>query len=114
MPFVIAGVAWLGRVIWLAVPWLVDFFARWITRRVAVAAAMIAAFMVLTSSFYAFMYAIISGVAVVAPPYFSQACGLLLPSNTYLCLSTIITVHLLRWVYYVQLRVLNYSAGGTS
>lgn len=112
MPFVVAGVAWLGRVIWMALPWLVEFFAKWVTRRLAVAAAMVAAFLALTSAFYAMVYGVVSAVSVVAPPYFAQACSLFLPDNTYLCLSVIVTTYVIRWLYDVQLHVLTYTNPG--
>lgn len=112
MPIMLAGLAAIGRILWSIAPWLVEFFAKWMTRRVAIAAAVVSAFLVLTTAFYAAIYALVAGIAVVAPPYFSQACGLMLPSNTYGCLSAILATYVARWVYDLQLRVLTYSNPG--
>ena len=112
MPLVMVGLAWLGRVLWMIAPWLVEFFAKWMTRKVAIAAAMIAAFVALTGVFYAAIYAVVAGITVLTPPYFSTALGLFLPGNTYACLSAICATYVARWVYDLQLKLLSYSNPG--
>lgn len=112
MPWILAGLGWLFEQLLLALPMLVAWFATWMTKRVAIAAAMVVAFLALTTTFYGSVYAGMAGLAIVAPDGFSQAVGMFMPSNTYACVSLYLATQAVRWIYDVQLRVLNYSNPG--
>jgi hypothetical protein len=112
MPLILAGFSWIARFFALILPWVVEFFGKWMTRRLAVAAAIIAAFLALTAAFYVSVLGILQTITIVTPPEFSNAVTLFLPSNTAVCIAAVLATYVARWLYDLQLRVLSYSNPG--
>lgn len=84
---------------------IVAFLSTWLTRRVAVVLAAVAAIGTVFTAFYSAILALYSSIAVgfpVVPTYF----GCFLPTNIDECLSVILTAMLLRWVYDWQVKII--------
>jgi len=82
---------------------LADFFARWLTRKVAFAAAAVATFTALTAALYAAVAALLVGLVFSFPAGTAAATGvwLAIPDNGPLCVAACIAcdtaVALYRW-----------------
>lgn len=82
---------------------LVDFFVKYVTKKVALMSAALATFLLLTLAFWAAVTAALLGVAVTFPGGDAVAIGvwLMVPDNAPLCLSAIVAVDtavgLYRW-----------------
>jgi len=94
--------AWIGNLIVS----LVSFFTVILTKRIAIALAVIAAVVTVTATFIGAMEAVIAGVVYVAPTELVMAWGWLVPDNLDNCIVAIITGHVLRWAYDWNVKVL--------
>jgi hypothetical protein len=81
-----------------------DFFGRYLTRKVAIAAAAIAAFSALTVALLAALSALLAGIVSVVPegnPYIITGMWVVLPHNALACVSAALAadsaVFLYRW-----------------
>lgn len=108
----VVGLPWLAGVFSGLIAGIVAWFSKWMTRSVAVVAALLVVFAAITTGFYAAVYGIVQAVVVVSPPGFSMALGLFVPQNAYACVSAVAAVHVARWIYEMQLRVLMYKNPG--
>jgi len=78
---------------------LIEFFTRYITRRIAIFAAALVIFTSLTTAFMLAMKALYAGIYVAAPADLVIAAGWFIPSNASACISAIIGGHVLRYAY---------------
>ena len=88
---------------------LAGFFGQWMTKKMALGAAALAALAGLTGGLWVALKAVIAGVLVAAP----SACelGWLIPGNATTCLSVAISATVVRAIYdwHVQnIKVLSY------
>lgn len=109
MPILIKGLAWLGSLIAGLFPMLVDFFARWVTKKTLMMAAYYAAYSALTAGVFSTVEVSISALSPSLPTNYHLAAGLMLPSNSYACLAAVITAYVVRWVYDYQVKLLDIS-----
>lgn len=72
---------------------IAEFFAKWITRKVAAAAAGIAIFMTITGALYLALAALVTGLVYAFPPSASLATGIWLavPDNTPAVLAAVLS-----------------------
>lgn len=83
----------------------VSFFMQYVTRRLAIIAAVVAAIGALTTAFFGTMYFLMSQIASVAPDFVVHAYSLCVPSNFPLLFSIWISARLARWVYEWNVKV---------
>lgn len=88
---------------------LVDFFLKFVTKKVAIGAAAITLFLTFTAVFIAALYALISSITVGIPQSISLAIGWFIPSNAGLCLSAYWAALTARWVYDMKTRTMQFS-----
>lgn len=104
MAIQIAGIAWLWGAIVLLFGRVVSWVAEYATKKTLLASAYVAAILTLAFAFHAAITAILSTISIAPPPEFTQASAMFLPSNTGLCVSSIISAHILRWSYDMKMR----------
>jgi len=109
MKFVIAGLSFLLSLIASIGPSLVEYFARWITKRTLFLAAYYAAYAALTVSIFTMLNVSISSLSLSAPSGLAAAAGHFLPSNAFHCLNSFLTALALRWIYDYQVKLLDTS-----
>jgi uncharacterized membrane protein len=97
---------WLATFLGSLFSSVVAFFMQYVTKRLAIVLAVISAIAALTLGFFAAILALVNAVSSVTPPYFSVAMSWIVPSNAPLCISTILTAHLIRWVYEWNVKVI--------
>lgn len=104
----IIGIPFLAGVLGSLFAGLVEFFAKWLTKRVALTAAFIAASLGLFAVFFAVCWSAMQGIVVAAPQELSMALSFIVPSNAPACLSALLTAHVARWVYDWNTRVIQF------
>ena len=76
----------------------IAFFTKYFTKRIAVFTAVLTAVTLLTVTFWAALYGLISGVSLAIPTSMQPLLGIL-PSNTEFCISVIFTARIASYVY---------------
>ncbi|WP_018404159.1 DUF5455 family protein [Marinobacter gelidimuriae] len=76
---------------------LAGFFAKFLTKRVAVVVVVVAAFVTVTGVFVAAIYALLNGIYVAFPDF--GPVFMFLPSNTAGCFGAIVSAKTLKWAY---------------
>lgn len=105
----LAGIPWLASVIGGIFTAVFAYFAKFLTKRVAVVLAAVALIVGATTAFIALITGLSNAISVTLPPYISLAVQLVVPENTSLCISTLITARLSRWAYEWNVRVIQYK-----
>jgi len=91
---------------------VVGFVAQYITRRTLLVGAAVAVFLGLVAGLSSLLDGVVSGVAESAPSgVFAQGLALL-PANTGVCVTAVVTARTAAAVLRVQERVINWFAGG--
>ena len=85
---------------------IVEFFAKFVTKRVAITLVAIGVLAAITATFYAAINAAIAGVTVVTPSSVQIGASWIMPTNANECLAAIIAGHVARWFYYQQVWIL--------
>lgn len=107
---VLAGIPWLAAFLGALFGKLVEWFFQWVSKRALIVAGAIAGFVTVTAVFVAGIEAAINGLSVISPPWFAQACSLIVPSNYSQCMGAIVSAHLLRWAYVWHVRLIDQQA----
>ena len=76
---------------------LITFFAKWMTKRIAVIAAAVVAIVAITGTFVGVIEGILAGITYAAPDF--SGVFLILPGNFSACVSAIISARIAYWVY---------------
>lgn len=105
----LVGVALLSSVITKIFESVVSFFVERSAKRLLIIAALLVALGGLVTGFMRIISNLVSGIGTQLPPEISQFGGYILPSNTIICLSAIITAHLVRWAYEWNIKVLQWK-----
>lgn len=79
-----------------------SWIVQWFTKRTAISLGLIAAIVTLTVAIFAAINVIIDAIVVTAPDGLTQACSWVLPSNTFICVSAIMSSRILKWVWQWQ------------
>ncbi len=87
---------WLGTAFGALVTW----FSALLTKRLAVIAAAIVFFTVITVAFVAAINAAFATVSYLSPPYLTTAASWFLPENTEECIAVMGAGRLAAWVYH--------------
>ena len=104
----ILGIPFLAGVMGSLFAGLISFFAKYLTKRIALTAAFITASLGLFAVFFAACWAVLQGIIVAAPPEISLALAFFVPSNAPACLGALLTVNAARWVYDWNTRVIQF------
>jgi len=107
----VAGIAWLGSLLGGIVVQVVTFFAAVLTKRLAIIAAALVIIVALTAGLFTALEALVAALSLAMPTEVSAAAGLVTPSNLTLCISTIVSATMLRYVYDWNIRVLQIKLG---
>lgn len=89
---------------------LVSFLAQWFTVKTAMQLGIVTAVVSLTVGVFVAIKSMLLGIAVVAPPEFGQAMSLIMPNNLPLCMSAIVSAHVVRWVWIWQVHFIEFYA----
>lgn len=95
----ILGLPFLASLLGGAFASLISFFGNFLTKRLALFAAMLTLLIAVTGTFILAIEGLISAVSYTLPSEYFNLIGLFLPSNFTACFSTIVTAKLLRWAY---------------
>lgn len=105
---VIAGIPWLATILGALFGGLLTFFAKFLTKRLALTAAFISASLGLFAVFWSAAWALVQGIIGVAPVELSMGLAFIVPSNAPACLGAMLTVDVARWVYDWNTRVIQF------
>lgn len=97
---------WLASFLGSIFSSVVAFFFQYMTRKLAITAAVIAAIGVLTVAFFAAVYSLISGLVVHAPDFIIVAASWVVPDNVPALISISLTARALRWAYEWNIKAL--------
>ena len=78
---------------------IVAFFAKWVSTKIAMQLTILTALVGLTVAVFTGIRTIMLGISVIAPDYLVQAASLVVPDNAALCLSSIISANVIRYVW---------------
>ncbi|WP_405121052.1 DUF5455 family protein [Pseudomonas leptonychotis] len=104
----IVGIPFLAGVLGSLFAGILTFFAKYLTKRIALTAAFITASIGLFTVFFAFCWSVLQGLIVATPQEVSLALSFFVPSNAPACLGGILTVNAARWVYDWNTRVIQF------
>ncbi|MGF1903386.1 DUF5455 family protein [Aliivibrio sifiae] len=104
IPAIAAFIAGLAAQI---VAWFSTFVARGVALNLAVVVVVAGLAVAVSSGFYLML----EGIRYVLPPEFSQAMGMITPSNAVPCLSTIAAAKIARWVWVWQIYAIHKVTG---
>ena len=102
------GIPFLAGVLGSLFAGLISFFAKYMTKKLALTAAFIAASLSLFGVFFSVCWTVLQGIIFVTPPEISLALAFFVPSNAPACLGAILTVNVARWVYDWNTRVIQF------
>lgn len=102
----LAGLPWLAGILGGLFGALIDVFARFLTKRLAIVAAAVALIVGLTTAFFATLNSLAAGLIGVMPPDMVALAGHFLPSNTDACISAYLAAYAARWVYEWNVKVI--------
>lgn len=97
---------WLASFLGSLFTSLVAFFMQYVTKRIAIILAVIAAISSLTIGFFAVIVSLLGMIVMSTPPEIGFAISWFVPSNAYSCISLILTAHTVRWVYEWNVKVI--------
>jgi hypothetical protein len=108
---VLAGLPWLAGILGGFFTTIFQFFAQYLTKRLAVVAAAVTAIATLTTAMFASLSALTSSIAVALPDSIVIGAGLIVPDNAIPSISVVLSAHMIRYVYdwnvkIIQLRLL--------
>ena len=106
---VLAGIPWLAAAIGAFFVALFQWLLNFLTRRVALVAAVVAIIAAVTVTFFAAIELLFAGISATAPEWVSTGATLVIPSNATACIAAIISAHVLKWAYSWQVRILQYK-----
>lgn len=105
----LAGVSWLGGLLISAFTALFLWFVQIFTKRLALVAAALVFIIGLTTALWAALEGLISGLTLALPSEFTQAIGLILPSNTTTCVAIMVSASMLKYAYDWNIKVIQYK-----
>lgn len=88
----------------------VGFFAQWFTAKTAIQLGIVTAVVSLTAGVFVAIKSLIAGISVSFPPFFNHAMSLIIPDNFSLCLSSIVSAHVIKWVWSWQVHFIEMYA----
>lgn len=86
------------------------FFASFMSKRLAIGAAVMALFLTMVATFLGAITALASGVLVAMPSWMNTAVCWFWPDNGNFCIASVLAAHGARWAYDVNSRYLEYTA----
>jgi len=104
---VLLGLPWLAGVIGSGFMGVFAWFMTYLTKRIAFVAAAIVVLIALTSGLFLALEALTSGLVYVLPSSLTGSVGLFAPSNLSVCVSIVVSAHMLRYAYDWNVRILH-------
>ena len=97
---------------WLAVALkgLLEWFAKYFGKRLAVTLAVVTAFSALTLTMWGTIQGLLGGIAVTVPPQINIVASWIVPSNMVECFTAIFSAKFVRFVYETKVRALDFQA----
>lgn len=106
---VIVGIPWLAGIIGGLFASLFGYFAKFLTKRLAVAAALISLIVAATTAFIALMKSLMASISAASPDFLGLAIQLVVPENAYACVSVMATARIARWAYEWNVKIIQYK-----
>jgi hypothetical protein len=103
---VIAGIPFLASVIGGFFAAIVAYFAKFVSKRVAVLLVGIGFLVAATLAFISLIEGLMSSVAIITPPWLSLAAQLVVPDNLSTCVSVLVTARIARWAYEWNVKII--------
>lgn len=86
------------------------FFGSFISKRLAIGAAVMALFLGIAATFFAAITGLASALLTSMPPFMARAVCWFWPDNGTFVISSVLAAHAARWAYDVNSRYLQYTA----
>jgi hypothetical protein len=99
------GAGVVGAVAGTALTKVIDFGAKFFTKRTAINVGIFVVIVGMMATFVAVLESILFGLSVVMPPEYGQAMGLIIPANFKLCLGAIYGCRTAHYAYMWYKRV---------
>lgn len=111
MPLPVAlGLPWLIGIVGGLFAAVLEFFGKYLSRRLALVVAALATITALTAAFYVAIGGLISALTVAAPSFVMNGLGHIWPSNMQACIAAIAAGHVLRFAYEWNIRAARMKA----
>lgn len=104
------GLPWLASLLGGLFTSLITFFTQYLSRRLAIVLAVLAAISVLTVAFFTAIGLLMSGLSVLMPDFMQQGAGHFWPSNGQACISAMASGHVFRFAYEWNVRAARMKA----
>ena len=78
---------------------LTAFFAKYLTKKLAITAGALTAIAAVTTAFWLAIKSSIAAIGLITPPFFNEAMAFIVPWNLEVCISLIIAARVMRYVY---------------
>lgn len=99
---------WLAAVLGGLFTKLVEFFGSYLTKRLAIIVAVLAAITTVVTGFLAAIRMAIESISVITPPFLNDVAGLVIPENVPVLISILISARITRWAYDWNVRVIQW------
>lgn len=103
---VIAGIPFLASAIGGFFVAVVAYFAKFISKRVAVVLVALGLIATATLTFIGLIEGLMSGISVISPPWLTMAAGLVVPDNLSACVSILVSGRIARWAYEWNVKII--------
>jgi len=103
------GIPWLGALIATLLLKLFEFFARFLTKKLALVAVGVAVATSLTVAFVAAMDSAAGALSASLPSELFAHAGLILPSNVGACIAVLVSARLAAWAYWWTIKVVDWK-----
>ncbi|GHD52508.1 hypothetical protein SAMN05216429_106128 [Marinobacter persicus] len=101
------GIPWLAGILGTALTGLIAFFGKFLTKKLAIVAAVITAAVSLTGAFLVTIEGIMAGIYYAMPTTGNWFA--FLPGNFSACVSAIVTAEIVRWVYDWNIKIIQWK-----
>lgn len=109
---VIAGIPFIAGLIGGIAGELIKFFAKFFTRKIAVAAGAVGACLLLLTAFASLLYASIGAITYTLPDEYARAMTLFMPDNLVPCISVVMTGRIAKYSYEWSTRIIQWTLPG--
>lgn len=106
---VIAGIPWLAGLLGGLFTALLGYFGKFLTKKFAVVAALIALIVSATTAFIALITGLMASISAASPDFIGLAIQMVVPENAYACVSVMATARLARWAYEWNVKIIQYK-----
>jgi len=109
---VIAGIPFIAGLVGGLASECIKFFARFFTRKIAVAVGATSACLLLLTALVSALYAALGALSYTLPDEYARAMNLFIPDNLVPCISAVMTGRIAKYSYEWSTRIIQWTLPG--